>query len=237
MVKLNIAYPATGRQKTIVIDDPRKLAFLMDKRISQDIEGDHLGEEFAGYEFRITGGNDKQGFCMKQGVLTANRVRLLLTQQTEGFRGYGRKDGERRRKSVRGCIISPEIAVINMIISKKGPGELPGLTDEPIPVSLGPKRASKIRKMYNLSKEDDVTKYRIPRIVRQKGDKKNIKVVKIQRLVTPETLQRQRRRMALIERRRAANQVLKTQYEELMKKRLSEVRDRRQEAVKARRAL
>lgn len=37
-----------------------------------------LGEEFKGYVFRISGGNDKQGFCMKQGVLTAGRVRLLF---------------------------------------------------------------------------------------------------------------------------------------------------------------
>ncbi|KAM7452672.1 hypothetical protein BLSTO_06590, partial [Blastocystis sp. subtype 1] len=48
----------------------------MDKRISQEVEGDCLGDEFKGYIFRITGGNDKQGFPMKQGVLCNHRVRL-----------------------------------------------------------------------------------------------------------------------------------------------------------------
>lgn len=35
-------------------------------------------QEFKGYVFKITGGCDKQGFPMKQGVLTPGRVRLLL---------------------------------------------------------------------------------------------------------------------------------------------------------------
>ena len=37
-----------------------------------------LPKEFKGYVFKITGGCDKQGFPMKQGVLTPGRVRLLL---------------------------------------------------------------------------------------------------------------------------------------------------------------
>lgn len=35
-------------------------------------------QEFKGYVFKIMGGCDKQGFPMKQGVLTPGRVRLLL---------------------------------------------------------------------------------------------------------------------------------------------------------------
>jgi hypothetical protein len=37
-----------------------------------------IGEDFAGYIFKITGGHDKQGFPMRQGVLASGRVRLLL---------------------------------------------------------------------------------------------------------------------------------------------------------------
>lgn len=37
-----------------------------------------LLQEFKGYVFKIMGGCDKQGFPMKQGVLTPGRVRLLL---------------------------------------------------------------------------------------------------------------------------------------------------------------
>ena len=40
-----------------------------------------------------------------------------------------------------------------------GEQELPGLTDEEKPRLRGPKRASKIRKLFNLTKDDDVRKY------------------------------------------------------------------------------
>ena len=41
--------------------------------------------------------------------------------------------------------------------------EIPGLTDDTKPRRLGPKRASKIRKLFMLSKEDDVRQYVIKR--------------------------------------------------------------------------
>ena len=145
-------------------------------------------QEFKGYVFKIMGGCDKQGFPMKQGVLTSGRVRLLLHRGIETsylrctlnnpsftvvltwtfdmnsvgtpcFRGYGRRNGERRRKSVRGCIVSQDLSVINLVIVKKGENDLPGLTDTKKPRMRGPKRASKIRKLFNLSKDDDVRKY------------------------------------------------------------------------------
>ncbi|TYI60729.1 hypothetical protein E1A91_D10G123900v1 [Gossypium mustelinum] len=55
---------------------------FFDKRISQEVSGDALGEEFKGYVFKIKGGCDKQGFPMKQGVLIPGCIRLLL------HRGY-----------------------------------------------------------------------------------------------------------------------------------------------------
>ena len=72
---------------------------------------------------------------------------------------YGRRDGERRRKSVRGCIVSQDLSVTNLVIVKKGENDLPGLTNTEKPRMRGPKRASKIRKLFNLSKDDDVRKY------------------------------------------------------------------------------
>ena len=36
------------------------------------------------------------------------------------FRGHGRRSGERRRKSVRGCIVSQDLSVLNLVIVKKG---------------------------------------------------------------------------------------------------------------------
>merc|ERR1712037_1042151 len=79
-----------------------------------------------------------------------------------------------------------------------GEAELEGLTDNQIPRRLGPKRASKIRKLFASSKEDDVRKYVIRRELEAKGDKKpGSKAPKIQRLVTPLALQRKRHRLAI----------------------------------------
>ncbi len=51
--------------------------------MGQEVEADFLGDEFKGYVFKITGGNDKQGFPMKMGVMTNTRVRLLLGASTK----------------------------------------------------------------------------------------------------------------------------------------------------------
>lgn len=91
---------------------------MYDKRIGQEFTLDPLGEEWKGYIVRITGGNDKQGFPMMQGVLTTSRVRLLLKAGHSGYRP--RREGERKRKSVRGCIVDQTISVLNLVIIKKG---------------------------------------------------------------------------------------------------------------------
>ena len=56
----------------------------------------------------------------RQGVLVPGRVQLLMKPGDTCFRGYGRRDGERRRKSVRGCIVSQDLSVLNLIIVKRG---------------------------------------------------------------------------------------------------------------------
>ena len=64
------------------VDDERKLAVFMDRKIGQEVPLDSLEEGFAGYQVRISGGLDKQGFPMKQGISTAHRVRVLLGKRT-----------------------------------------------------------------------------------------------------------------------------------------------------------
>ena len=49
-----------------------------DRRMGSDVDGEVLGPEFKGYTLRITGGNDQQGFTMKQGILVNGRVKILM---------------------------------------------------------------------------------------------------------------------------------------------------------------
>jgi len=233
-MKLNVSYPPTAAQKCIEIDDEIKLRTFYDKRISQEVEGDALGDQFKGYIFKITGGNDKQGFPMKQGVLVNHRVRLLLSTGHTCFRP--RRDGERKRKSIRGCIVGPDLSALHLVIVKKGDEELPGLTDKYIPRRLGPKRASKIRKLFNLNKKDDVRKYVIRRELPQKeGKKKVTKAPKIQRLVTPVSLQRKRHRLALKRQRAEKNKTEAAEYAKVVAQRNKEQREKRQQSISKKR--
>jgi len=227
-MKLNISYPATGCQKLIEIDEDIKLRIFYDKRISAEVPVDALGDEWKGYVLRISGGNDKQGFPMKQGVLTTNRARLLLSAGHSCYRP--RRSGERKRKSVRGCIVDANLSVLNLIIIKKGEGEIPGLTDTTIPRRLGPKRASKIRRLFNLSKEDDVRAYVVRRPLPEKeGKKTRTKAPKIQRLITPVVLQRKRHRLAVKRSRIKKKREDAAEYSKLLALRMKEAKERKLE--------
>ncbi len=88
-------------------------------------------------------------------VFLIPRPLLPLLIPNVGSKGYiQRRDGERKRKSVRGCIVDNQLSVLNLAIVKKGEGEIEGITDTQAPRRRGPKRASKIRKLFNLTKKD-----------------------------------------------------------------------------------
>ncbi|ODV84376.1 hypothetical protein CANARDRAFT_8730 [[Candida] arabinofermentans NRRL YB-2248] len=234
---LNISYPANGTQKCIEIDDEHKLRVFYEKRMGQEVEGDSVGDEFKGYVFKITGGNDKQGFPMKQGVMIPNRVKLLLAKGTSCYRP--RRVGERKRKSVRGCIVGSDLAVLSLAIVKQGEQEIEGVTDAQVPKRLGPKRANNIRKFFGLTKEDDVRQFVVRREV-VKGDKKYTKAPKIQRLVTPQRLQRKRALVASKIKNAQAQRDAASEYAQLLAKRLherkaekAEIRKRRASSLKA----
>lgn len=77
--QLNVSYPATGCQKLFEVVDEHKLRVFYEKRMGQVVEADILGDEWKGYQLRIAGGNDKQGFPMKQGVLTHGKFAMRFT--------------------------------------------------------------------------------------------------------------------------------------------------------------
>lgn len=227
-MKLNVSYPATGCQKLIEVEDEIKLRCFYEKRMASEVSAESLGEEWKGYVVRIAGGNDKQGFAMKQGVLTNGRVKLLLSKGHSCYRP--RRSGERKRKSVRGCIVDSNLSVLSLVIVKKGEKDIPGLTDTTVPRRLGPKRASKIRKLFNLSKEDDVRQYVVRRPLPQKeGKKPQTRAPKIQRLVTPVTIQRKRHRLALKKRRAAKKREDAAEYAKLLAQRMKEAKERKLE--------
>merc|ERR1712008_368370 len=117
-----------------------------------------------------------------------------------------------------------------------GEKTIEGLTDSSAPRRLGPKRANKIHSLFNLTKDDDVRKYVIARTFTSKKGKEVRKAPKIQRLVTPLTLQRKRARKA-----EKLNSVLRNKeeaaaYKKVVAQRLAEQREARRSLISKRRS-
>ena len=115
---------------------------------------------------------------------------------------------------MRGCICGPDLAVIALKIVKKGEAEMDGVTTDNKPRRLGPKRASYIRKVFALRKQDDVRKYVVRREVK--------KSPKIQRLITEKRL----RRKQLLKREKLngfkKSKELKAKYDKVLSKYIKE---------------
>ena len=183
------------------------------------------------------GGFDKDGFAMKNGILTQSRKRILLEKGDSMFRfrsGYHR-EGVRKRKLVRGCIVSPDIKILNIKVTKVGSRPIPGLTDNEciLPKRLGPKRANNILKefglleIYNKKKTNTeerktlrfmITKFAPKREVTTKAGKTHIKRPKVQRLITPDRLRRKRVIKKIKEERRKFTDEQRKSYLDTLKR-------------------
>lgn len=191
-MKFNISNPTTGQNLPLVVDDDKKLLAFYGKKMGQEVDASILGDNWKGYILKITGGNDKDGFTMKQGILIQGRTRLLMSAGHSTYRP--RRSGERKKKSVRGCIVGPDISALALTVVKQGDATIEGLNNEKRPRRRGPKRATRIRKLFNLDKKkDDVRRFVVlyKRTIEKNG-KKRVKCPKIQRLVTPDRLRRKR---------------------------------------------
>ena len=146
---------------------------------------------------------------------------LILINNLEGTTFRPRRTGHRKRKSVRGCIVGSDLAVIQLRIVKKGEQEIEGITDGEKPRRLGPKRANTIRKVFNLRKVDDVRTWVVKRTI-TKGDKTFYKSPKVQRLITEKRL----RRKTLIKRAKVegykAKKEAKAKYEKVLSQYIKE---------------
>jgi len=154
---------------------------------------------------------------MKQGVLINHRTRLLL----DGTLGHYRpkRDGARKRKSVRGCIVGADMSCINLVIVRRGPTDIPKLTDKASdrPSTRGPKRANHIRSVWGLAKGEDVRKYVVRRKVPGKNGKPDrTKSPKIQRLITPTVRHRKKRALAAKKTRYEKATAERAEYERLL---------------------
>lgn len=110
----------------VVVSDPKTKSYQFDvkgpeankligKIIGQDIDGSVVG--LSGYKLVITGGSDKSGMVMRPDLPGPKRKKILVATGV----GYSPKaDGMRRRKTMHGKEISPDIVQINTKIIEYG---------------------------------------------------------------------------------------------------------------------
>lgn len=172
-MKLNIAHPVHGTQKMYEIEHKSELK-LYGRKVGDQFNGELVDEKFTGYVFEITGGDDSQGFPMSRKYLTPNRVRPLLSKGDTGYRC--RRDGVRKRKSVRGAIVSEEINVLSLIIIRVGEQQLEGLTDVIKAKTHLPKRDEKLIQLFNIPEGADIKKFVRDALIKSAGGDKNIQL-------------------------------------------------------------
>lgn len=110
--KLIISY-SDGKSQVADIEGT-KAQSLIGMKIGESIDGSVAG--LAGLKLQITGGSDTDGFPMRKDVHGGGRVATMLSGGT-GFSPT--RKGERRRKLVRGSVITSDIYQINLRATKK----------------------------------------------------------------------------------------------------------------------
>ena len=113
--KAVIADPKSG--KTYKRDITGQYAnVLVGRRIGEEIDGLFVG--LPGYKLQIAGGSDKDGFPMRHDLPGPRRRRVLLSGGV-GF--HPARSGVRKKKTVRGNTVSPDILQLNLKITQRGP--------------------------------------------------------------------------------------------------------------------
>ena len=113
--RANISDPKTGKSYQKQVAGNQALPIL-GKKIGDKVDGYYL--DMPGYRLEITGGSDKDGFPMRRDLPGPRRKQLLISK---GMGFHPHMDGERRKKTMRGNQVSPDIVQINMKVVTRGP--------------------------------------------------------------------------------------------------------------------
>ncbi|MCK4482811.1 30S ribosomal protein S6e, partial [Candidatus Bathyarchaeota archaeon] len=106
--KIIVSDPDSGTSKTVELEGTRAVP-LIGRRVGEVLDGAIAG--LSGHKVQITGGSDKDGFPMRPDVHGGVRRKVILG----GGVGFNPRDeGQRKRKMVRGNVITDEIVQINM---------------------------------------------------------------------------------------------------------------------------
>lgn len=111
--KVIVSDPEAGTSKVVELEESRATP-LIGRKIGEVVDGAIV--DLPTHKLRISGGSDKDGVPMRPSVHGGVRRRVILS----GGVGFNpSKKGERKRKTVRGNVITEEIVQINTKIVEK----------------------------------------------------------------------------------------------------------------------
>jgi len=108
--KVIISDPTDGKSKVIEVEEARAAPFI-GKKLGETIDG--IIVDMPATKLQILGGSDTDGVPMRGDVHGGIRRQVVLSKGA-GFKP--KREGERRRKTVRGNTITDEIVQINLKI-------------------------------------------------------------------------------------------------------------------------
>ncbi|MHC3436657.1 30S ribosomal protein S6e [Natrialbaceae archaeon A-gly3] len=99
---------------------------FLGKSIGEEVDGSAVGLD--GYTLEITGGSDDAGRPLNEDVDGPNLEEVLMSGRQTGYKP--RRDGERRRITVRGSEVSDAVAQVNASITERGSADVEELLGE-----------------------------------------------------------------------------------------------------------
>jgi small subunit ribosomal protein S6e len=111
--KIIVSDPETSKSQLVEVEESQAVP-LIGRKLGEVIDG--AAVKLSGYKLKITGGSDKDGFPMRPNIHGGIRVRAILS---EGVGFHPSQKGERKRKTLRGNVITDAIVQINMKIVEK----------------------------------------------------------------------------------------------------------------------
>jgi small subunit ribosomal protein S6e len=111
--KVIVSDPEARTSKAVELEEARA-APLLGRKIGEVIDGSIIDQP--GHKAQIMGGSDKDGFPMRPSVHGGVRRRIVLS----GGVGFSPpNEGARKRKTIRGNVITDEIVQINVKITER----------------------------------------------------------------------------------------------------------------------
>jgi len=111
--KIIVSDPADGTSQSVELEEAQAVP-LIGRKLGEEIDGTAL--KLSGYKLKITGGSDKDGFPMRPNIHGGIRIGAILS---EGVGFHSTRKGERKRKTLRGNVITDSIVQVNMKILEK----------------------------------------------------------------------------------------------------------------------